>query len=213
MSPPLHPSAARIARRMAPFALLALTVLLGGCAGSSWVSVVPFVLWALSVALVGCAESHGPGDPCCVEADGEGWGRLSSCYCPAGAACNYAPFTDCGGGVCRTTFGLEPGSCDDTPDAGPAADVSSRPDTAPRPDAPRIDAPDALDGSYEPCCETGPDGIGHVSSCFCPAGWACNYGWFVSCGGDTCAFSECPGDAGAVDAADAVDAGASTGAE
>ena len=59
-----------------------------------------------------------------------------------------------------------------------------------------------LDGTWETCCVGGV-----IDSCFCEAGWSCNYGWFTHCGGATCAFSEdeCP-DAGTPDAG-APDAG------
>jgi hypothetical protein len=185
-----------------------LVLVLGGCAGAPWGSLLPLAMWALSVALVGCAASHEAGTPCCEESRADGWGRVSTCHCPAGWACNYAPFADCGGGVCRIGSRSEPGICDDRPlrDAGPR----DAPDATLPPDAPIVvGSPDAP-GFYEPCCETGPDGIGHVSTCFCPAGWACNYGWFTRCGGDTCAFSTCP-DAGLEDAAADIDSG--TGAE
>ena len=191
-----------LARRLAPGAILALALFSAGCAGSGWASAIPFALSVLSLLLVGCSESHEPGTPCCVEADADGWGRVSTCHCPAGWACNYAPFADCGGGVCRTGDRTDPGLCEGPPDAGPP-DAPARPDVTPAPDA-------GGDGTWEPCCEAGSDGIGHVSTCFCPAGWECNYGWFTPCGGDTCAFGECPGDAGADDAG-ADDAG--TGAE
>lgn len=196
------------ARRLAPIAVLALVVVSTGCAAAGWTSALPLALAALSLALAGCSASHEPGTPCCVEADADGWGHVSSCHCPAGWACNYAPFADCGGGVCRTGDRTEPGACEDPPDGGPP-DAPSAPDGGPSDATLALDAgPDALEGYWEPCCETGADGIGHVSTCFCPAGWACNYGWFTPCGGDTCAFGECPGDAG-----DAIDAGAGTGAE
>lgn len=155
---------------------------------------VPLAFAALTFFAAGCSESHEVGTPCCVETDGFGFGTLSSCHCPAGWACNYAPFADCGGGVCRIGSRTEPGICeggDGGVDAGPVAVPDAPPDAAA--------APDVVDGFWERCCETGSDGIGHVSTCFCPAGWACNYGLFSDCGDGTCATFECPGDGGEVD--------------
>ena len=58
--------------------------------------------------------------------------------------------------------------------------------------------PDA-GGHWESCCVDGT-----IDTCFCEAGWSCNYGWFEDCGGGTCVASgfgdECPGDGGVVDA-------------
>ena len=50
--------------------------------------------------------------------------------------------------------------------AGPAAEC---PDT------------ETCDGSWEACCVDG-----RIDSCCCPAGVACNYGWYTSCGDGTC---------------------------
>lgn len=53
-------------------------------------------------------------------------------------------------------------------------------------------------GTYSRCCEHG-----RVEMCFCPAGMACNYGWFTDCGGGACIdgpsadAAACPRDAGA----------------
>lgn len=41
----------------------------------------------------------GAWEPCCVE------GVIDSCYCPAGAECNYGWFEDCGGGACTVPGG------------------------------------------------------------------------------------------------------------
>jgi hypothetical protein len=34
-----------------------------------------------------------------------------------------------------------------------------------------------------------------IDSCFCPAGVACNYGWYEDCGAGVCVFpgEACPG--------------------
>lgn len=112
----------------------------------------------------------GTWNECCVE------GRIDICYCPPGAACNYGWFTDCGGGRCEigsSTCG-DGGITDGGSDAGPG-------------DAGREDG-----GTWDACCVDG-----KVSSCYCPPGAACNYGWFSACGGDTCVAgpNSCP-DAG-----------------
>lgn len=43
-------------------------------------------------------------------------------------------------------------------------------------------------GRQERCCVSNPNGgrLGIISTCYCPASLACNYGQFTSCGGDTC---------------------------
>ena len=48
---------------------------------------------------------------------------------------------------------------------------------------------DSGEGVWERCCNTG-----RIDTCFCPAGWACNYGWFTDCGGGACAVGPemCP---------------------
>ena len=74
-------------------------------------------------------------------------------------------------------------------DAGPVADAGR--------DA-RVPGFDAgLEGTWETCCVEG-----RIDSCFCEAGWSCNYGWFTDCGGGTCSYTpeECPADAGVPDA-------------
>lgn len=196
----------RLVRLAALTAVFALVLALGGCAPSGWAALVPLVLWAASLALAGCSASHEPGTPCCVETGADGIGRLSTCHCPAGAVCNYAPFADCGDGTCRIDFGA-PVECGPLGDGGPG-DAGGETDAGPRDaGAPALaDAP----GYWEPCCELGADGIGHVSTCFCPAGWACNYGLFTDCGGGTCGYGSCP-DAGGPDAGVA-EGGAGSGA-
>jgi hypothetical protein len=57
-------------------------------------------------------------------------------------------------------------------------------------------------GEWQGCCE---DGV--VTSCYCPAGVECNYGWYTPCGEGTCvdSWTTCPGaDAGVDGSADAV---------
>lgn len=156
-----------------------LALVLAGCAaGQGWVVLLTFAL-SFSGLVLGCGSSHGRETPAAdagprdtgpdmgdADVDGGGvWERccnggvIDSCYCPAGWACNYGWFTDCGDGTCE-----DPGSGTMCPvDAGP-------------PDA----APDA-GGYWEPCCVDGT-----ITTCFCPAGLACNYGWFNDCGGGTC---------------------------
>ena len=46
------------------------------------------------------ADSGGTDEPCCMFDDGGLLGAVSSCFCPAGTACGFAPFLDCGDGTC-----------------------------------------------------------------------------------------------------------------
>ena len=102
-------------------------------------------------------------------------GVVSSCFCPIEVSCNYADFDI---STCGKDGGSEP------PDGG----VSDG----------GVDAGSSDAGSWDTCCQ---DGV--ITTCFCPANWACNYGWFTNCGGGTCAdgvfpadASVCPADAG-----------------
>jgi hypothetical protein len=118
------------------------------------------ILVALASPAAGCATSvvetdagvdaEGSWQRCCVS------GRISTCYCPPRAACNYGMFFDCGDGTCQDwplpPTPLPPGGCRD----GGA-------------------------GTWERCCVDG-----RISMCFCPAGLACNYGDFIDCGDGTC---------------------------
>ena len=110
---------------------------------------------------------EGTWDVCCDN------GTVSTCFCPAGTACNYGWFQDCGDGVCAYD------QCDDA--AVPDAEVvdAAVPDAEPL-DAGQADAAD-MGGTWEPCCQGG-----IVESCYCPAGAECNYGWFEDCGEGTC---------------------------
>lgn len=68
------------------------------------------------------------------------------------------------------------------------------------------DARDAdVEGHWQSCCEDG-----EVSTCFCPANMACNYGMYADCGDGTCSYDpnqcEAPVDAGDTGDADRPDA-------
>jgi hypothetical protein len=87
----------------------AFVVVLGaGCAAGGAVSGAALVL-ALGIAIVGlgCSESHEPLGDASTDADADGFwepccqgGVVSSCFCPAGAACNYGWYTTCEDGSC-----------------------------------------------------------------------------------------------------------------
>jgi hypothetical protein len=164
--PPLGMTTA-MKRALRVLLLGCLAVALGGCVAGNASALL--VALFLAAGLAGCSTSHGrTGTDGSVEVDGdvgldggseEGgtWGtccvegRVDTCYCPPDTACNYGlGLTICDDGTCNYT-----GSCDDGgPDAG---------------------------GTDEPCCESGV-----ITTCFCPAGWECNYGWFTDCGDGTC---------------------------
>lgn len=151
----------------------ALLLVLAGCAASApW---LPPLLLAVYLALLsGCrTQDETYGVPCCDD------GRVSSCACPAGWACNYE-FTVCDDGTCRG--GEDVSACGS--DNGSPQDAGS--------DA-QLDA-----GTMERCCV---DGV--VSTCFCPANVACNYGWFSDCGDGTCESGRGGRDAGGCGATDA----------
>jgi hypothetical protein len=158
--------------------LVTLGLALAGCAaGGGWAAVALVALSLGALSLSGCTSSHSDRDaqvevdagPQGVDAGGV-WesccedGRISTCFCPSGWACNYGWYTACGDGTC--SYGPDCGDAG-VPDAG---------------------APDA-GGYWEPCCVDG-----RIDSCFCPAGAICNYGWYTDCGNGVCVdpVSECP---------------------
>ena len=53
-------------------------------------------------------------------------------------------------------------------------------------DVPNTDPPDT-GGYWEACCEGG-----EITTCYCPAGMACNYGWFEECPDGSCSNFGCP---------------------
>lgn len=175
-----------------PLLAAGIAVALAGCAGGlGWPALLTTLLWSAGLVLAGCGTSHDrdrprvdAGDP---GEDGGTWetccndGVIDTCYCPPMTACNYGWYDDCGDGMC--SFDGCPGG-DGGVDAGPT------------------DAGTDAGGSWESCCV---DGM--IDTCFCPAGAACNYGWYTDCGDGMCAFGpdECTPDGGASDggAADA----------
>ncbi|HJL18263.1 MAG TPA: hypothetical protein RMH99_21545 [Sandaracinaceae bacterium LLY-WYZ-13_1] len=181
-------------------ALTLFGVAMAGCAtGGGWAAMLAVVLSAGTLVLSGCSMSHENGGDAAVEdastprddaGDGDAGGTWSdccvdgvvdSCFCPAGAACNYGWYTDCGGGTCA--FGPE-GCGDGGVDAGPEAE-----------DAGMSDAGVDAGGTWSDCCV---DGV--IDSCFCPGGAECNYGWFNDCGDGLCVgpseMCPAPADAG-----------------
>lgn len=187
--------------RLAVHVCLAVLALgLVGCGpGGAWAALALVLAWVAALTLAGCSDSHTPAPDDAQVADAETdaggtWerccidGRLSTCHCPAGVACNYGKgLIVCDDGVrCGHSF---TGGFDDEErrricgdDAGIGADAG-------------IDA----GGSWEPCCD---EETGMVTTCFCPADTACNYGWFEICADGRCSYGPCP------DAAAVSDAGA-----
>ncbi|MGE0792097.1 MAG: hypothetical protein AB7S26_40870 [Sandaracinaceae bacterium] len=211
--------------------LLGAVVLLGlatvGCAAGAGPGLGLVVVLALgSLFAAGCSQSHsvdgdagdvridagtgdaGDGDwePCCNA------GRIESCFCPAGWACNYGWFETCSDGSCAYTGEM----CPSDVDAGPPGteepccidgvittcfcpadaecnygwynDCGGGTCVGPTDECPSdVDGgvPDGgVEGTWDPCCV---DGV--ITSCFCPAGAICNYGVYDDCGGGTCATS------------------------
>ncbi|MFW5876399.1 MAG: hypothetical protein ACOCXM_06650 [Myxococcota bacterium] len=158
-------------------ALLA-TCLAGGCAAAGAVpGFIAAVALALALLGLGCSDGatteDGTWENCCVD------GEVDTCFCPAGAACNYGWYTDCGDGTCS----LDPEGCDGdggTEDAAVDAGGDGGGDG----------------GTWESCCVDG-----EVDTCFCPAGVACNYGWYTDCGDGTCTSDPGSCEDGGVDAA------------
>jgi hypothetical protein len=194
-------------RFLSPVLLVLFGLALAGCAGTPWAA-LPLLLSLLSLVVAGCADSHerwrdgavadagtdagrdagrdapflydtggGHYEECCVAVGPDGVGMLSSCFCPGGYSCNYGlGLTRCGDGLC--TYAGSGTGCP-VPDAGVELDAAAVLDAG---------------GDWEPCCDLGPTGIGTVTTCFCPASFECNYGWFDRCGGDVCVTpgSPCP---------------------
>ena len=106
------------------------------------------------------SQPEGVWETCCKE------GKISTCFCPGGAICNYGQFRDCGNGTCTSDIGQ---AC---------AEVVPEKTAEPQPEMSTEVQPE---GSWERCCKSG-----KIDSCFCPAGMACNYGWFTDCGNGTC---------------------------
>lgn len=150
------------------------------------------VMVVLDATTAADAGPKGTWEPCCKD------GVISTCLCPAGAACNYGWFTKCsdttcvgGGQSCDDAGGdavggdtvapIDAGGADATvidagqPDAG-------QPDAG-QPDAAAVDA----GGKWEKCCKNG-----KVDQCLCPFGVACNYGMFKDCGNGACAMPNQP---------------------
>ena len=117
-------------------------------------------------------------------------GKISTCFCPAGMACNYGWFTDCGGGVCIATPNA---TCDSevVPEGQPESTAESKPESMAE-SKPESTTEVQPEGTWQTCCENG-----KISTCFCPAEMACNYGWFTDCGAGTCIpdpRGTCPGE-------------------
>lgn len=114
------------------------------------------------------ADMGGAWETCCED------GKISQCFCPEGAVCNYGWFTPCD--PARSAGGIECGP--PTEDACGYTDEDMGQDMAPDMDSDMgADMkPDMEAGTWEPCCQGG-----QVGQCFCPEGVACNYGWFTTC--------------------------------
>jgi hypothetical protein len=148
--------------------------------------------------------------PCCED------GVLDTCFCPAETECDYGYFASCGDGTCTNGSAESIPACDRdggqaerdaqqdaAVDAGRDADVSSDASMDAGTDAGRdTGIPVGQDaGDWEPCCVDG-----GITTCLCPSGVACNYGWYTNCGDGVCVYgfattdvSICPADAGQVD--------------
>ncbi|HAA58218.1 MAG TPA: hypothetical protein DCE42_25870 [Myxococcales bacterium] len=115
----------------------------------------------------------GTWEACCKD------GKVSTCFCPAGASCNYGQFQNCG------SYCVLPGqSCEPVQDAGPK-EMAPEPKPEPEP----VIEKQQPDGTWQQCCQNG-----MITTCFCPTGVACNYGQFQNCGEGVCVgpVDKCP---------------------
>ena len=217
------PSGIMNARRTLLVALLlfAGATLLTGCGlAGGWAAAGMLALALGLLGAAGCSSSHDdrpppgdasvPPDSRVPPGDGNGtWeaccngGRIDTCFCPAGAACNYGWFTDCGGGTCIAAIDAAcgdaggdagGGSWEPCCNAGRIETCYCPPDTACNYGwftdcgagtcVDPIDAcpgTDAGAGTYHDCC------LDHrVSSCYCPPGVVCNYVPYVVCPDGSC---------------------------
>lgn len=184
--------------------LLFLVFFVAGCGGLPIDSSFLQALMLSSVFLVACAQARERDTVSDGGTDGGGTysnccdnGQVTTCFCPAGAACNYGWYCVEEDGSCSTSsprgYG---GACD----AG-VPDLGGPPDGGPPIDL----GPPDLGGDYEPCCDEGV-----VSTCFCPADAECNFALYCTWPDGTCSTefggtfgAECPVavDAGVLDAA------------
>jgi hypothetical protein len=127
-------------------------------------------------------------------------GTISTCFCPTGVACNYGWFARCDASDGGPECALFPEDCGDDLDAGMSdmgapsdmgrdmtwLDVGTGADMSDGGTAGDAGLPDMGDGTWQTCCQSG-----EISTCFCPSGVACNYGWFTRCDPDMGATREC----------------------
>ena len=116
-------------------------------------------------------------------------GEITTCYCPAGMACNYGWFEECPDGSCSLMgcpdvgvdagdTGLDVGdSGTDVGDSG--TDVGDTDTDAGMDTGHEYDTGE--DGTWQTCCQNG-----EITTCFCPSDMACNYGWFEECEDGSC---------------------------
>ncbi len=120
----------------------------------------------ISDATNGDAGCDGNWESCCVD------GLISNCCCPEGMACNFGMYEDCGDGVCNDGGQTcEPGDTTQTDATSTDATVTDAKDSGDT----------GCDGNWESCCISG-----EVSSCCCPEGADCNYGWYTTCDDGSC---------------------------
>lgn len=160
-------------------ALLFFGLALAGCGpGGAWAMAFVALFWLGSLSLSGCSTSHtttpdgavpeadasadggGAWERCCVD------GRLSTCFCPAMTSCNYG----------RGMIACDDGTCGYGPSSGGGGFICDDVDAG-------RTVPDAGGGEWEPCCQ---DGV--ITTCLCPGGAECNYGWFTECSDGSCVY-------------------------
>lgn len=139
-------------------------------------------------------QPEGNWERCCQN------GTITTCFCPANMACNYGWFADCGNGTCvngpaaSCHEGEVPDGGEPAPDTRtePAPEIRPEPTPEPRPETrpepkpetrpePVVETQPERKGRWESCCKDG-----KISTCFCPEGLACNYGWYKPCANQTC---------------------------
>jgi hypothetical protein len=154
-------------------AVVFLGIGLAGCAAGGWSGAIISMMSLAALILAGCTQSHGtrddagtqPSDSAIIldSSDLDAGGSWDTC-------CQDGVITTC---FCPADYICNYGWFEHCPGGGCAEIESECPGGT--------DAGVDAGGDWEPCCQ---DGL--VTTCFCPGGAECNYGWYNDCGDGTC---------------------------